>query len=277
MKAFLKNHRGLLIAAGIFLLFLCGWVLLWSRISQNVNNAEQEDAFSQFVYSGAYYTRCDAEAVRAYVPGTGAIDESLCGTQLGDMSIPTPNGPVICPLFACKALEDAELENSLLFLKRDSSILPYELSGFQVLDSDPSIWAVCAAYGIGGGKDFAAVTVRDTDGTELMQISDPDALDEFFRKFAALGEDLTDDEAAECYRDAYIAEFGDDGRITIADGKASAADDETYDKAMELWSRGVCAVDIRLTNGLQLRGCLYAPEPGLFTVYGVYHFDEPFF
>ena len=252
-------------------------MLLWSRISRSVGDAEQEDAFSQFVYSGAYYTLCDAEAVRAYVPEAESIGRSLCGTQLGDISIPTPAGAEVCPLYACKALEDAGKEHGLLLLERSGGISAYELTGFQVLDADPSIWAVCAAYGIGAGKDFESVTVRDTDGTELMQITDRDALDVFFRKFAALGENLSDDEAAVFYRDAYIAEYGDDGRITVENGKASAADDETYNKAMELWSRGVSVVDIRLNNGLQLRGCLYAPQTGLFTVYGIYHFTEPFF
>lgn len=277
MKAFLKEHRGLLIAAAAFLLFLGSWMLIWKHISDSLDHAEQEEAFTELVYDGAYYTACDESVVRLYVSDAGSIDKTLCGSQLGEMSIPTANGTVVCPLYACKPLEDAGKENAILLLERSSGIKPYELTGFPYLDSNQSIWAVCASYGIGAGSDLESVTVREADGRELAHFTEPDALDAFFVKFAALGENLSDTETAEIYRDTYIKEYGDDGSVTVEDGKAAAADDETYDRAMALWSEGVCKVDICLKNGLRLRDCIYAPRTGLFTVYGTYHFTEPFF
>jgi len=277
LKAFLREHRVFFCIAVLFLLFLCGWMLIWSRISASMNHAEQEESFSQFVYDGAYYTACDISTVQLYDAGVQKIDSSILGSQLGDMSIPTPDGTVICPLYAFRPLEDAGKEPAILLLERDNALTPYELTGFRYLDTDPSSWAVCASYGIGAGSDLESVTVHGTEGALLAEFTEADALDEFFTRMLALGEPLSEDDTAEIYRDAYISEYGDETAITVEDGKAAAADDETYEKAMELWSRGVCIVDIRLKNGLQLRDCLYAPQTGLFTIYGTYHFTEPFF
>ena len=121
------------------------------------------------------------------------------------------------------------------------------------------------------------------DGIEPLE-----RLADMFRRLGGVGKktaaryaycvlNLSDEEAAQAYLSAYTAEYGDDGKITVQDGSAAAADEAVYQKAMEFWSQGVCRVDIVLRNGLQLRNCLYSPVPKLFTVYGVYRFDEPFF
>ena len=277
MKAFLREYKGFLIAAAAVIAAGIAWILIWHRISKGVEKAAYEESFTQFVYSGAYYELCDAETVRLYLGEEQEIGTALCGSQLGEISVPTAQGAVNCALYACKPLEDAGKEPALILLDRGNHVSAYELTGFQYLDNDPSIWAVCASYGIGDPADIAAVRVHDTDGTELAAYTDAEALAEFYGKFVKLGENLSDAEASKAYLDAYAAEYGDDGGITVQDGSAAAPDDETYQKAMALWSEGVCKVDIIMKNGLQLRNCLYAPKPRLFTVYGVYRFEEPFF
>ena len=181
------------------------------------------------------------------------------------------------PLYACKPLADAGKENALILAERGGDYYAYELVGFPYLDDSPSIWAVCASYGIGAAEDLASVSVYDADGTPLYDIADADALSDFFDKFVKLGANLSDEEAAQAYYDAYVAAYGADEKLTLQNGNVEAADDEIYEKAMTLWSEGVCLVTIRLQNGLQLRDCIYAPVPGLFSVYGIYPITEPFF
>ena len=46
---------------------------------------------------------------------------------------------------------------------------------------------------------------------------------------------------------------------------------------MDFWTKDLRLVTIKLTNGLQLRDCIYAPVPGTFSIYGDYKITEPFF
>ena len=48
-------------------------------------------------------------------------------------------------------------------------------------------------------------------------------------------------------------------------------------QAMEFWSGGMCLVTVRLKSGLQLRDAVYAPVPGVFSLYGDYEITVPFF
>ncbi|MBQ8921141.1 MAG: hypothetical protein IJ060_03145 [Oscillospiraceae bacterium] len=277
MKTFLKEHKGFLIAVLLLLAAGSAWLLLWRRISKGVDRAAYEESFTQLVYGGAYYELCDAETLRLYLGDDAQIDRALCGTQLGEISVPTTEGAAVCALYACKPLEDAGKEKAVILLDRGAHVSAYELTGFQYLDDNPSIWAVCASYGIGDAADLESVRVCDSDGTELAVYTDEASLGKFFDQFVKLGENLSESEAEQAYLDAYAAEYGNDGGITIQEGSAASPDDETYQRAMTLWSEGVCKVDIVLRNGLQLRNCVYAPKPGLFTVYGTYRFETPFF
>lgn len=277
VKTFLKEHKGILIGSALVVLFGSLWLLLWHRISQNVQQAEYNEAFQSLIYDEAYYTLCDAKTASLYLGEVQQIDRSLCGQQLATLSIPTAGGTVSCPLYACKALESAGKENAIVLLERGSGLSAYELTGFRYLDTHQSIYAVCASYGIGTGSDLASVSVYDNDGTLLSEYTSEADLNKFFENFTKLGENLTDEQTAQIYRDTYIAEYGDDGKVSIAEGKVTVSDQEAHDKAMELWSKGVCLVTIRIKNGLQLRGCVYAPQTKLFTVYGIYKFETPFF
>ena len=277
MRTLLKSQKGFLIALAVLLAAAAGWLLFWKRIAHEFNRAADEAPFQQLTFGGAYYTLCDNGTVRQYLGGDAGIDRSLCGSQLGEITVPTEKGAAVCTLYACKPLEEAGKEKAIILSERNSHLSAYELTGFQYLDNQPSIWAVCASYGIGAASDLESVAVYETDGTELAVYTDPADLQAFYEKFVKLGENLSDEETEKAYLEAYRAEYGDAGTLRFENGTASAEDDETYRKAMELWSRGVCYVDIRLTNGLQLRKCVYAPQPKLFTVYGVYRFNEPFF
>ena len=56
-----------------------------------------------------------------------------------------------------------------------------------------------------------------------------------------------------------------------------AVSDEVYQEAMEYWTEGLRLVTIRVKNGYQLRGCVYAPVPAVFSVYGEYKITDAFF
>ena len=266
-----------IIIAAVLLLFGAAWAFFWMRISRSVDQAAYEEAFAQFTFEGAHYTQCDDTVVQLYMPEVTKTDASLCGEQIGEMSIPTTKGLVTCPLFACKPLEKAGKENAVILLSRDGSYQPYELTGFSYLDDEPSIWAVCASYGIGKATDLESVIVSDAGGEILQTISDEKELAAFFEKFAELGECVPDADVPGIYLNSYLAENGDDGSIWLENGKFRTKDDEAYEKAMQFWSTDIRSVTVKVKNGLQLRGCIYSPKPGLFSVYGVYRFTEPFF
>ena len=277
MKAFLKKNKFVLLAAAGILLLGCGWMLLWQHLGHQVSRAAYDAAYEQIAFDGAYYAQCDTETVQLYLPEVTEISRKLCGEQLGSLSFPSENGTVSCPLYACKPLEDAGKKRAVLLMEREGKLLTYELSGFQYLDGEPDIWAVCASYGIGYPEDFASVTLYDKEGSELETITDPDALSDFYDKFLKLGEDLGDAGTAQAYYDAYIRKFGKNGKMRLEDGTVKAADDAAYQEAMEYWTEDLRTVTIRMKNGLMLRNCIYAPVPGIFSVYGDYAITEPFF
>ena len=277
MKAFLKKHFGILIILAVFLLIAGIWLIMWNRISNQIDKAAYSSVYETLSFEGAYYAMCDLETVRAYVPEAAEISQALCGEQLGALSFPSEEGTVTCPLYACKPLQDAGKKNALLLLERPEGISAYELSGFQYLDSQTSIWAVCASYGIAYPEDLESVIIRDQDGKVLETITDRGALTAFNEKFLKLGEDIGQEGVAQAYYDSYTAEFGETGKIWLEDGTVKADNDEVYQEAMKFWTKDLRLVTIRMKNGYQLRDCIYAPVPGTFSVYGDYRITEPFF
>ena len=277
MKEFLKKNKRVLIAAAAVLLLGTGWLLLWQHLGNQVSRAALDAAYDQIAFDRAYYAKCDLETVQLYLPDANAIGKALCGAQLGTLSFPAEEGTVSCPVYACKELEEAGKKRAVIFLERGSELLAYELSGFQYLDGEPDIWAVCASYGIGMPEDFESVTVCDQEGQILETIRDAEGLSAFYDKFVKLGEDLGKEGTAKAYYRAYTEKFGDTGRIYLQNGEIEAADDDTYNEAMTYWTEDLRMVTIRLSNGLMLRNCIYAPVPGVFSVYGDYAITESFF
>ena len=151
MKVFWNKYKKLLIGLAAALVLAGGWLLIWHRVGRQVEHAAYRSAFESLVYDGAYYKECTLETVQDYVPEAGNISDALCGTALGT-------------LYACRALEDAGKEKAIVLLKKDAEYLAYELSGFQYLDGEPSVWAVCASYGIGKAADIESLTLADADG-----------------------------------------------------------------------------------------------------------------
>ncbi len=277
MKAFLKKHMVILIILAVFLLLAGIWLLLWRHIGNQVTKAAYRAVYDTLSFDGAYYAKCDLSTVQAYLPETDAVTKALCGEQLGTLSFPSEDGTVNCPLYACKPLTDAGKNNAIVLLEQTDGISAYELSGFQYLDQQTSIWAVCASYGIGGGEDLEAVEIKDQDGKLLETITDSAALSDFIDKFLKLGEDIGENGIAQAYFDAYTAEFGETDQIWFEDGTVKAANDAVYQEAMKFWTKDLRLVTIKLKNGYQLRDCIYAPVPGTFSVYGDYKITEPLF
>ncbi|MBR5722788.1 MAG: hypothetical protein IKX57_04100 [Oscillospiraceae bacterium] len=277
MKAFWKHHWKLLLGLGAVLLFAGAWLLIWHRVGRQVEQAAYKSVYDTLTFDGAYYQKCSQETVRDYVPEAEEIGEALCGSELGVLQFPSETGTVECPLYACKPLEDAEKERGIVLLKGQDGYMAYELSGFRYLDESPSVWAVCASYGIGKAADIESLTVKDADGNVLETVTDSKALSDFFDKLVKLGDCLTDEDLAQIYYDVYTAEFGDDGVLTLKDGRLKARDDDSFAAAADFWNRDVKLVTIRLKNGLLMRDCMYMPVPGVFAVYGNYRVTEPFF
>lgn len=277
MKAFLKKHAVILIILAVFLLFAGIWLFVWRRVSKQVSKAAYQSAYDTLSFDGAYYAKCSLETVQAYLPETTGISKELCGEELGELSFPSETGTVTCPLYACKPLQDAGKNNAIVLLEQAEGISAYELSGFQYLDDQTSIWAVCAAYGIGYPEDIASVEIKDQDGKLLETITEPDARAAFFDKFLKLGEDIGELGVAQAYYDSYINEFGETNQIWFESGTVKAENDEVYQEAMDFWTKDLRLVTIKLTNGYQLRDCIYAPVPGTFSVYGDYKIAEPLF
>ena len=277
MKAFLKKHLGIIFLVAAILLFAGGWLFVWNRIGNQMTKAAFRSVYDTLTFDGAHYVRCDLETVRAYLPDTEAISRDLCGDELGTLSFPSETGSVSCPLYACKPLADASKQNAIVLLEQEEGLSAYELSGFQYLDEQTSIWAVCASYGIGYPENIESVIVKDKEGNLLETISEPEALSEFFDRLLKLGEDIGEAGIAEAYYNAYTAEFGETDQIWLEDNTVKAKDDAVYQEAMDFWTKDLRLVTIKLTNGLQLRDCIYAPVPGTFSIYGDYKITEPFF
>ncbi len=277
MKAFLKKNLGVILIVGAFLLFAGCWLLVWNRISNQMTKAAYQSVFDTLSYDNAYYTRCDLQTIQTYLPEIKDVTNALYGEQLGELSFPSETGTVSCPLYACKPLQDSGKNNALVLLEHTDGISVYELSGFAYLDQQTSIWAVCASYGIGYPEDIESVTVKDQNGELIETITEQDALSDFFDKLLKLGEDIGEAGVAEAYYNAYTAEFGETDQIWLEDNTVKAENDTVYQEAMDYWTKDLRLVTITLTNGYQLRDCIYAPIPGTFSIYGDYKITEPFF
>lgn len=274
----MKKYKNLILICAAVLLFAGGWLFIWHRIGTQLDQAGYDAAFDTVEFMGAYYTACTAEDAAAYLGEELSADaESLCGSAFPEkVQIPAA-GNVQCSAYHCKLLEDTGRRDGIILLERQGQKIPYLLADFVSLGETPSITEVCAAYGLQSAEDIAAVEVCDGDGTLLESITDSDARSQFYQKFAALGDALTDEETAAHYLAAYEAEYGETDALTVENGQVSAADNETYNRAMELWSTGLCLVHIRLSNGLTLRGTVYTPGAGLYTVRACYALETPFF
>ena len=277
MKAFLKKHIAIIIILAVFLLFAVGWLIVWHRIDNQMTQAAYRSVYETLSFEGAHYVQCDLQTVQAYLPDTEAVTKELCGGELGELSFPSETGTVTCPLYACKTLQDAGKKNAIVLLEQQDGIRAYELTGFQYLDKQTSIWAVCSSYGIGYPEDIESVTVKDKEGNLLETITDSEALSGFFDQLLKLGEDIGEEGIAQAYYDSYTEKFGKTDQVWLEDGTVKAENDAVYQEAMEYWTQDLRLVTIKLTNGLQLRDCIYAPVPGTFSIYGDYKITEPFF
>ncbi len=276
---FLKQHKGVLMLGAVIILIAVGWVIFWSRIGTQVNQAGYEAAFDTIVYKDAYYMQCDSTVLAEYVGEGAEIDSTLLGTAFDEAAVvSTTAGNVSCPAYRCAALEAAGQRDAIIFLKRGETLLCYELTGYVSLGEQPPMEDVCAAYGLDSADAIASVGLRDADGALLDTITDKEALTAFYGKLTALGNALTDREISERYYASYVAEYGENDAIVLTDdGEVETTDDAIYEQAMTFWSAGLCLADIRLTNGLQLRRTVYMPAAGMYTVYGTYALDDPFF
>lgn len=272
--SFLKQHGGKLAVLALILLLLGGWMLLWHRIGSAVDSAAEESYYAGFVCNGAYYARCDAAALKCYTDES-APDASARGASVGNVQFETPAGTVSCEAFVCTLAAGTDHPPLLMLARAGDPV--YELDGFAALDDSPSISAVCDAYGIASAADIASVQIAEGDGTPIDEITAPDDLAAFYEKLAALGDDLGEAGMAQAYYDVYIEKYGESAGISLENGEIQFADEETHDKAIALWSEGVCLVSVRLKNGLQLRDMVYAPVPQVFAVYGAYRLTVPFF
>ena len=276
---FLRKYKGICLLVGVLLLIAGGWLLFWHRIGEQLDQAGYDAAFNEIQYEDTYYTRCDEDVLAEYLSGyvSGTALESLCGEQLGTVSIVTGQGIAERPVFRCKPLADAGLQDAIIMMPYEDTYYTYELSGFTALDDMPSIGAVCEAYGITSAAEIASVAVYDADGSLLDTMTEEAALSSFYAKLADLGDCLDNEETVNLYYAAYVAEYGESDAVSITDGEVEFADADTEEQAMTLWSTGLCLVNIRLKNGLQLRNTLYMPAAGMYAVYGTYALTVPFF
>ena len=274
--AFWKQNGWKLTVAAAVLALAGGWAWAWQRIGRSVDRAAEDQIYRGFVCRGAYYARCSEKALAAYTAETSP-GEAARGEAVGTVQLQTPAGTLEKTAYVCTLAAYSGEYPPLLMLERDGSFPVYELTGFQSLDGSPSAAAVCSAYGIGGADDLAAVTVTETDGTVIGEMTGQADLAEFYRKLAALGEDLGEAGTAQAYYDVFIEKYGDAAGVSLKDGKIEFSGEEAEKKANALWAEGVCLVTVRLKNGLQLRELVYSPVPAVFAVYGSYRLTEPFF
>lgn len=272
---FLRKYKGALILFAAVLVIAVGWVLIWQRIGDQLGQAGTDAAFETVTLDGAYYTKCSDTVLARYVSDAAAdhIGEALNAPAVVD----TPAGKVSCKAYRCRELAEAGLRDAVIFVAREDTLTPYELTGFVSLGTAPDISAVLAAYGIASAADIAAVEVCDADGTLLDTITETDAAASFYSKLTALGSALSEDDISARYYAAYVAEYGETDDIAIVGGEVVAADDAVYEQAMTVWSRGLCLVNLRLQNGLQLRNTVYMPGAGIYTFYASYALEVPFF
>jgi len=255
----------------VFLVFLgaCSlWYIMWQRVEESVNTAEFEAQIRSFDANGAHYLRLDNAGLRAYAPETDGADKTLCGAELGSQTLNVTAGTITAPAYALKDYEYTGEYVPVEILHISGKYYAYELVGFQSLDGTPSIGKVLETYGITGADAIAEITETPAESGESRRITDAERIDAVWKQLSTLGDPLTEEQAAQAYYDAYVAEYGETEQLVIEDGEVQAQDDETYQKAMAFWGKEMYTLDIRLKSGLMLRGCIMAPVPGICSVYG---------
>ncbi len=265
------------IGVGIVGILMIGWIILWQRIGKELDEAEHDAAFSTFTLNEAIYAACTDAVMTEYLKEPLQFTAEDCGSVLEEVSFDTAQGTVIGTVYRLRQLEDAGLKDAFLLVQRGERYYGYELVGFSSLQDSPSITAVCDAYEIGSAADLQSITITDADATIVETITDAAALEDFYNKLITLGEDIGAEGQAQAYYDAYIQKYGVSDAISVNGDTVETADDDTYLKAMDLWSNGMCTVSIRLKNGLCLRNLVYAPVPKVFNVYGYYTITDLFF
>lgn len=247
-----------------------GWYFLWQRVETSISNAEFEAQIGSFEADGAYYTRLDADGLKAYLPDADAVDSSLCGDALGTQPFQINIGTVTAKAYALKGYAYSSACAPVKILDFSGKYYAYELVGFQSLDNQPTAQQVFAAYGANSADDLREITETDAETKQTKQHTDPDELALLYQMFSSLGAPVTDEQAAQAYYDVYVKEYGETEQLVIEDGEVRAKDEDTYNKAMKLWGKGMYTVDISFQNGLKLRGCVCAPEPGICGLYANY-------
>lgn len=272
-----RKHRFLIIGISVAGILLILWFAMWQRIGKELDQAESDAAYSSFALEGAIYAACTETIMQEYLTEPIQYHAADCGSVLGEVSFHTAQGTTTGTVYRLRQLEDAGLKDAVILMQRGGRYTGYELVGFEALQNSPSISAVCNAYEIYSHADLQSVTITDADGAVLETVSDAKALSDFYEKLIALGDDIGAAGQAKAYYDAYVQKYGASDAIAINGDTVETADEDTYLKAMDLWSNGMCTVSIRLTNGLFLRDLVYAPIPGVFHVYGYYTITDSFF
>lgn len=275
------RKRGMILAGiAAVLVILAGWLFLWHRIASQLQQAQDAAAYIEFRYAGAYYTECDLSVVQLYAPDITELSHDICGSVAGEVTdFPHATAAVQKTAYHLAALESAGKRDGILLLEDGDTLRCYELTGFQALDDAKEISDVCAAYGITGAEDLLQVTVAEVDGTLIDTLTDAADLEGFYEKFVALGTRLGTEEQMRAYYDAYDAVYDAEADLILdlEQHSLTPTSDAAQERAYALWGEGMCVVTLELRNGLQISDMIYAPTPGLFTVYGQYRLSEPFF
>ena len=270
MKKYLKF--GLVFLA---LLAACyGWYFLWQRVERSISDAEFGSEISTFQANDAYYMRLDTDGLRAYLPDADGVSEALCGDPLGPQAFQISAGTVTGKAYTLKGYVYTSAAPPVEVVELSGKYYAYELVGFRSLDNSPTVQQVFEAYGITGADAIAEIAETDAETKKTAVYSDADTLAERYSLYRSLGAPMTDAQSAQAYYDAYVKEYGETEQLAIEEGEVRAKDEDTYEKAMSLWGKGMYTADISLKNGLKLRGCMCAPVPGIFGLYANYPMPE---
>ena len=271
----MKKHIWKGIVCVVVLAFAAGWVILWNRFGNTMEQADYDAQFASFTHGDAIYARCTAEVVSGYLSdgGNTLTPADSCGEA--DFTV---NGVTVhCPIYSVRELQSATRSDALVLVERDGGYESYELVGFTSLADAPTAKEVMETYGAASSADLRAVKIYEADGTLIDTMDDAEDLETFYQQILNLGEDVGAEGQALAYYGAYIEAYGETDAISVSGGEVITADNETYEKALTLWSEGMCLVTIVFENGLQLRNTVYAPKPGIFQLYGYYAMTEPIF
>ena len=259
----------------LLLLALCGgWYLMWNYLEKTVEESQYEAQFATFDADGAHYLRMDKSGLHAYLPDVDYVTAELCGEPLGVQILSVSMGTMTANAYTLKGYEYSGENIPVRVLEISGKYYAYELTGFRSLDNTPEISAVCQAYGINSAEDIVEITETDAASKEVRSITDSAEIKAYYNRLLALGKPLNDAEAAKKYYEAYIAKYGETDDLYLENGSVQAKDDESYQHAMQFWGEGMYTADFSLKNGLKLRGCICAPNVGVFSVYANYEINE---